>query len=99
MILDFEIGHDFKHDIVDATEIFKRNELQGKRSLVETVNSVLKRVQITSLRSKLEEMKNRELAWHIVLYNLKRIISFWLNIFQEKLLSFCIKNTQTRNIC
>lgn len=150
MILDFEIGHDFKHDIIGATEIFKRNELQGievladgsydseplhklirskggklfapvrknsrkknpkgfyrkkclnpplykgKRSLVETVNSVLKRVQITYLRSKLEDMKNRELAWHIVLYNLKRIISFWLNIFQEKLLSYYMKNIQIK---
>lgn len=45
----------------------------GQRSLVETVNSILKRVQITALRSKKAFMKKRELAWHVILYNMKRL--------------------------
>jgi hypothetical protein len=48
-------------------------EYMGKRSLVETVNSILKRVQITALRAKKAFMKKRELAWHVILYNMKRL--------------------------
>ena len=47
---------------------------KGMRSIVENVNSVLKRTQITSLRSKKHFMRERELGWHIVLYDLNRII-------------------------
>lgn len=45
----------------------------AKRSLVETVNSILKRVQIFALRAKKAFMKKRELAWHVILYNMKRM--------------------------
>jgi len=51
----------------------KLPENMGKRSLVETVNSIIKRVQITALRAKKAFMKKRELAWHVILYNMKRI--------------------------
>jgi len=47
----------------------------GMRSLVETVNSILKRRQINSLRSKKDHMKQREFAWHMVLYNINRRIT------------------------
>jgi len=49
-------------------------DFAGMRSIVETVNSVLKRTQIHSLRSKMHFMREREFAWNIVLYNIKRRI-------------------------
>ncbi|MFA4952659.1 MAG: transposase [Candidatus Pacearchaeota archaeon] len=49
-------------------------DFAGKRSLVENVNSVLKRTQIHFLRSKKDIMKEREFGWQIVLYNIKRKI-------------------------
>ena len=47
-------------------------EFMGLRSLSESVNSSLKRRQITALRSKKIYMKQREFGWHIVLYNIRR---------------------------
>lgn len=126
VILDFVLVTKQRHDVIAATKIFKRNNLQNikiladkgydseplhklvynkggyfyapvraserkrpkgfyrkgcikqdkqysMRNIVETVNSVLKRVQITALRAKKAFMKKRELAWHVVLYNMKRI--------------------------
>jgi hypothetical protein len=49
-------------------------EFKGMRSIVESINFVLKRTQITSLRSKKHFMRERELGWHVVLYNIKRKI-------------------------
>jgi len=49
-------------------------EFYGMRSIVETVNSVLKRTQIHYLRSKKHFMREREFAWNIVVYNIKRKI-------------------------
>jgi len=49
-------------------------EDKGMRSISENVNSVLKGTQITSLRSKKHFMRERELSWHIILYNIKRKI-------------------------
>ena len=49
-------------------------DFMGLRSLVETVNSVLKRKQIPTLRSKKKYMKQREFGWHVVLYNINRKI-------------------------
>jgi len=49
-------------------------ENKGMRSIVESVNFVLKKTQITSLRSKKHFMRERELGWHIILYNIKRKI-------------------------
>ena len=49
-------------------------KFKGMRSINETVNSVLKRTQIHSLRSKKHFMREREFGWKIVYYNLKRMI-------------------------
>src|SRR3989344_5858308 len=49
-------------------------EDKGMRSIVESVNFVLKKTQITSLRSKKHFMRERELGWQIILYNIKRKI-------------------------
>jgi hypothetical protein len=49
-------------------------DFAGMRSISETVNSVLKRTQINSLRSKKHFMREREFAWQVVYYNIKRII-------------------------
>lgn len=47
---------------------------QGMRSIVETVNFMLKQTQIPTLRSKKSLMKKREFGWHIALFNMKRKI-------------------------
>jgi len=49
-------------------------DYQGMRWINETVNSVLKRTQINSLRSKKCFMKKREFGWQVILYNIKRKI-------------------------
>jgi len=49
-------------------------EFYGMRWINETVNSVLKRTQIHSLKSKKYFMKQREFGWQIILYNIKRTI-------------------------
>jgi len=49
-------------------------ENKGMRSIVENVNYVLKETQITSLRSKKHVMRERELGWHFIFYNIKKII-------------------------
>ena len=49
-------------------------ENKGMRSIVENVNYVLKETQIQSLRSKKHFMRERELGWHLIFYNLKKII-------------------------
>jgi len=52
-------------------------EYKGMRSLSETVNSVLKRTQIQSLRSKKHFMREREFGWQIICYNLNRIVKIF----------------------
>lgn len=49
-------------------------EFYGMRWINETVNSVLKRTQIHFLKSKKCFMKKREFGWHVILYNINRII-------------------------
>lgn len=49
-------------------------EFMGQRSIVENVIYVLKHTQITSLRSRKEVMKHKELAWHVLVYNLKKTL-------------------------
>jgi hypothetical protein len=60
-------------------ECLKIPEFIGMRSINETVNSVLKRTQINSLKSKKSYMKQREFAWQVVLYNIKRKIKISSN--------------------
>ena len=50
----------------------ERPEYYGMRWISETVNSVLKRRQLSALRSKKCFMKQREFGWHVVLYNIRR---------------------------
>ncbi|MDO9580698.1 MAG: transposase, partial [Bacteroidales bacterium] len=49
-------------------------KFKGMRSIVENVNYVLKETQIASLRSKKHSMRERELGWHLIFYNIKKII-------------------------
>lgn len=49
-------------------------DFYGMRWINETVNSVLKRTQINSLKSKKCFMKQREFGWQVILYNIKRRI-------------------------
>jgi len=73
-------------------------EFKGMRSIVENVNYVLKETQITSLRSKKHFMRERELGWHLIFYNIKKIIGLkksgekqvflflqvWIYLFPDK---------------
>ena len=47
-------------------------EFMGLRSLSESVNSSLKRRQITALKSRKIIMKQREFGWNVILYNIRR---------------------------
>ena len=49
-------------------------ERKGMRNIVENVNYVLKQTQISSLRSKTHPMRERELGWHLIFYNINKII-------------------------
>jgi len=49
----------------------KPPENKGMRSIVENINYVLKETQIASLRSKKHFMRERELGWHLIFYNIK----------------------------
>ena len=68
-------------------ECMELPQFMGMRSINETVNSVLKRTQIHFLRSKKSVMKTREFGWHIILYNIKRIIK--LSSEEESQTFFC----------
>jgi len=57
-------------------------EDKGMRSIVESVNFVLKKTQINSLRSKKDFMMQNELGWHIIVYNLRRKIKISKNKVQ-----------------
>lgn len=52
-------------------ECVKLPEFMGQRSIVESINFSLKSKQITALRSKKKDMKQREFGWHIILYNIR----------------------------
>ena len=54
-------------------------DFYGMRWIIETVNSVLKRTQINSLKSKKCFMKKREFGWNVIIYNIKRIIKISAN--------------------
>ena len=50
-------------------------EFMGQRSIIEAVNFSLKIKQITALRSKKKDMKQREFGWHMILYNIRMNIN------------------------
>lgn len=49
-------------------------DFMGKRSIVEAINSVLKKKYILSLKSKKDFMKKREFAWTMIVYNIDLIV-------------------------
>ena len=56
----------------------------GMRNISESVFHALKAVHVSALRSKISFMKKRELAWNIMIYNMKRILLAlvsWINYF------------------
>jgi hypothetical protein len=63
-------------------------DFMGMRSMNESVNSALKRRQLNSLRSKKFNRKQREFAWHIVLYNIQ--IKIKLSSSENKQTFFCL---------
>jgi hypothetical protein len=46
-------------------------DFMGQRSIVESINFSLKSKQITALRSKKKDMKQKEFGWHMILYNIR----------------------------
>lgn len=55
-------------------ECLELPEFQGMRSIVETVNFMIKKTQISCLKSKKKIMKQKEFGWQVVVHNLKRKI-------------------------
>lgn len=49
-------------------------DYMGQRSIIECINAVLKRRFISCLRSKKSNMKKREFAWSMIVYNLTKRI-------------------------
>jgi hypothetical protein len=65
----------------------------GQRSIIECINAVLKRRFISCLRSKKSNMKKREFAWTMIVYNLTKKLeneANCLNGEQTKVQSFFI---------
>jgi hypothetical protein len=58
-------------------------ELIGQRSIVECINAVLKRRFISYLRSKKSNMKKREFAWSVIVYNLTKRLENEANCLDE----------------
>jgi hypothetical protein len=50
-------------------------DFMGQRSIIEAINFSLKSKQITALRSKNKDMKQKEFGWHVILYNIRMNIS------------------------
>ena len=48
-------------------------EFMGQRSIIEAINASIKKKHILSLTSKKVYLKQREFAWHMIVYNLRRI--------------------------
>ena len=71
-------------------ECLELPDFMGMRSINETVNSVIKRTQISFLHSKKSFMKKREFGWHIILYNIKRKIILSSNNHQTFIFSIII---------
>ena len=49
----------------------------GMRNKVESTFHALKAVHVSALKSRLHFNKKKEMAWHIMVYNLKRIKNYW----------------------
>ena len=64
---------------------------KGMRSIVENVNYVLKETQITSLRSRKHSMRERELGWHLIFYNIKKIMRLSVSGEMQTFLFFEIR--------
>jgi len=69
-------------------------EFQGMRSIVETINFMLKQTQISCLKSKKSIMKQREFGWHVVLHNIKRKILLGESLEKQEILFLLIVENQ-----
>lgn len=55
----------------------ERHPAYGMRNKVESTFHALKAVHVSALKSRLSLTKKREMAWQILVYNLKRIKNYW----------------------
>ena len=55
----------------------KKHAQYGMRNKVESTFHALKAVHVSALKSRLHFNKKKEMAWHIMVYNLKRIKNYW----------------------
>jgi hypothetical protein len=70
---------------------FETNKnIYRRRVIVESVFSSLKRKQHLKLRSRLCDMKKREMGWHILFYNIRRNIEFDGTKSVKSLTFFCV---------
>jgi len=57
----------------------------GKRSIVESINHSIKKKHIVALNSKKTVMKKREFGWHMIVYNLNKVVKRGDNCVQKKI--------------
>ena len=74
------------------TNYHKYIDIYHKRSNVEGIFSVLKRTSLKKIVSRKYSTKKREMAFKIVLYNMKKNVSFILN-FQFRIFKFLTKKS------
>jgi len=75
-----------------------RNSQKGKRSLCETINSVIKRLFGTVLRAKTLAMKKVELLFKIITYNLDRLVKMSKSFLHAMLLLLCFAILEQKKV-
>ena len=63
--------------------------IYNRRPIVESIISSIKRVQDPKLRSQLPYMKKREMAWHVLLYNIRMNVKFETNNLESTQTQIC----------
>ena len=74
----------FKHKKIKQ-KYYKNKELYDKRNNVESVFSSLKRVQGLKMRSRIQYMKKREMAWNILWYNIRKKLSYLIFLIEKSI--------------
>ncbi len=77
----------------------QKNSQKGKRSLCETINSVIKRLFGTVLKAKTLAMKKVELLFKIITYNLDRLVKISKSFLQALLLLLCFEFLLKKGVC
>ena len=74
IVLDWDLVMSHEHDVKIAERIFKRNKIKNIYGLGDKGFDSENLHEIASLRSKKHSMRERELGWHLIFYNIKKVI-------------------------